>query len=51
MRERRILRRIVSPTALESLSTRLHPVLRRVYAARGSSTTTTWIWGSPICCP
>lgn len=35
MRERRILRRIVSPTALESLSTGLHPVLRRVYAARG----------------
>ena len=30
MRERRILRRIVSPTALESLSTGPHPVLRRV---------------------
>ena len=35
MRERRILRRAVSSTALESLSGSLHPVLRRVYAARG----------------
>jgi len=35
MRERRILRRVVPPTALESLSRGLHPVLRRVYAARG----------------
>ena len=35
MRERRILRRAVSSTALEGLSGSLHPVLRRVYAARG----------------
>jgi single-stranded-DNA-specific exonuclease len=35
MRERRILRRVVPPTTLESLSNGLHPVLRRVYAARG----------------
>jgi len=35
MSERRILRRAVSRTALETLSAGMHPVLRRVYAARG----------------
>ena len=35
MSERRILRRTVSRAALESLSVQVHPVLRRVYAARG----------------
>ena len=35
MIERRILRRVISPAALDMLSTRVHPVLRRVYAARG----------------
>ena len=35
MSERRILRRTVSRAALDTLSARVHPVLRRVYAARG----------------
>jgi single-stranded-DNA-specific exonuclease len=37
MRQRRILRRDVPAAALAGLSSGLHPVLRRVYAARGIS--------------